>query len=828
MKKLTLLLLAVATVLTLSQCKKEVEQIEPTGDKLVPITLDVKAVSDGQKINVDPNTGEVSFELNDVVYVGSGGKYVGKLECHGTKFMGTLTNPVPNESLYFYFLGNRFIYEEDAFVPGTSDLCSFDIIDQTDPDNMPVISMAISEEPFTGSGTYHAFFYNKGALVKFNVTTESNDPIWIERDGIVNYMELDFGTNDFVYYSASGGAINLGRGSGERWVIMMPQNAIGAGGQGSAYSHSLAYTGTCGAIPQIVSNGYYFDGIPVVVTTPTGQQGDAPATPSYVNSSVNGTKIYVSWQSSWNAAYYKIYKSSSYNGTYEKVGESDGTFWYDLHPEENNYYKVSAVNDFGESSMTSQYAYVHYTESLPPSTPANITATVSGSTIVLAWDEVEGADSYFIYRSATADGTFYIIGGSTTPTFTDQGPGSDNYYKLAAVNSVGQSAQSDIVYCAFSGSAPEPPTDVTSVISQYYNAATISWSSSAGASEYKIYKSSTKNGSYGLIGTTTQTSFVENNLQTDNFYKVSASNSWGESEKSDWTYSYYTATPSPTGAINGKFSISGNSQVYFSQGNLMYRASTKVWRFANEQWSYCGTDNENISSSYDGWIDLFGWGTSGWNNGNWYYRPYDDEYSDDYWNIGYHYGPTDGTNYNYSLTGTYANADWGVFNAIQNGGNQAGLWRTLTYEEWNYVLYGRGTTSGIRFAKAYLPFAYGCECILLFPDDWPELVDLNDTNNPSASYTSNTITSDTWALMQSRGVVCLPAAGYRTFNNYLEDDHARTYRNPAVGVGSYWTASTVSDGSSYIMNFGFGEDYVTFSETYRFFGLSVRLVHDAN
>ena len=821
MKKLTLLLLAVATVLTLSQCKKKVEQIEPTGDRLVPITLDVKAASDGSKINVDPNTGEVAFELNDVVYVGSGGKYVGKLECHGTKFMGTLVNPVPDESLYFYFLGNRFIYEEDAFVPGTSDLCSFDIIDQSDPDNMPVISTAVSEEYFTGSGTYHAFFYNKGALVKFNVTTDSNDPIWIERPGLVNFMELDFGTNDFIYYT-SNESINLGRGSGERWVILMPQNAIPAGGQGSAYSHSLAYTGTCGAIPQIVSNGYYFDGIPVVVTTPTGQQGDAPSAPYWPNASINGNKIYVSWQSVWDASYYKIYRSSSYNGTYEQVGESDGTFWNDLHPEEDNYYKVSAANDFGESAMSSNYAYIHYTVSLPPSAPTNITATASGATVVLAWDEVAGAESYLIYRSATADGTFYVIGGSNIPTFTDNGPGSENYYRLTAVNSIGQSAQSDIVYCAFSGSAPATPTNVTSIISNYYNAATISWNSSEGATSYKIYKSTTKNGSYGLIGTTSQTSFTENDLQTNNFYKVSAANTWGESEKSDWTYSYYTATPSPTGAINGKFSISGNSQVYFSQGNLMYRATTKVWRFQNEQWGYCGTDNENISSSYDGWIDLFGWGTSSWNNGNWYYQPYSDQLNDDYYSIGYHYGPTDGTNYDYSLTGTYANADWGVFNAIQNGGNQAGLWRTLTYEEFNYVLNGRATTSGIRYAKAYLPFAYGCEGILLFPDDWPELVDVNNTNNPSASFSSNTISIDTWALMQSRGVVFLPAAGYRTADN-IDDEYARTYKNPDTGIGLYWTTSA-SDRRA--MCLCLDENRVELYDGMRFWGLSVRLVRN--
>ena len=145
MKKLTLTLTALAMVLTLAQCKKN----EPEGDRIVPITLDVQAKSDGSKINVDPNDETVAFEQNDVVYVGSGGKYVGKLTCRGTKFMGNLTNPVEGEPLYFYFLGNRFIYEDD-FTPGVSTTASVDIMTQTDIDNMPVISSAISEEDFTG------------------------------------------------------------------------------------------------------------------------------------------------------------------------------------------------------------------------------------------------------------------------------------------------------------------------------------------------------------------------------------------------------------------------------------------------------------------------------------------------------------------------------------------------------------------------------------------------------------------------------------------------------------------------------------------------------
>ena len=144
---------------------------------------------------------------------------------------------------------------------------------------------------------------------------------------------------------------------------------------------------------------------------------------------------------------------------------------------------------------------------------------------------------------------------------------------------------------------------------------------------------------------------------------------------------YIAIVPIEKGAIKAAFSVADGKQVYFSQGNLQYKASTDVWRFAPNQYDIIENANTNIASDYSGWIDLFGWGTSGWNSGANAYQPYstNKSYSD------YFLG---GDKKN-SLTGSYANADWGVYNKIANGGNQAGLWRTLTQEEWEYVINGR-------------------------------------------------------------------------------------------------------------------------------------------
>lgn len=73
-------------------------------------------------------------------------------------------------------------------------------------------------------------------------------------------------------------------------------------------------------------------------------------------------------------------------------------------------------------------------------------------------------------------------------------------------------------------------------------------------------------------------------------------------------------------------SVGLNHQVYFSPGNLQFNAvqgthkcadgktQQGTWRFAENQYDEIGGDNRNLSATYDGYIDLFGWGTSGYDN----------------------------------------------------------------------------------------------------------------------------------------------------------------------------------------------------------------------
>ena len=238
------------------------------------------------------------------------------------------------------------------------------------------------------------------------------------------------------------------------------------------------------------------------------------------------------------------------------------------------------------------------------------------------------------------------------------------------------------------------------------------------------------------------------------------------------------------GSLSGMFSVGGGETVRFSQGNLQYQASTDTWRFAEQQYDCIGQTNSNISLFYQGWVDLFGWGTSGYND----VKP---------WLIDYDMDAL-------SITGT--KYDWGLNNAISNGGNKAGLWHLLTIDEWEYIVNRR---NGSRFAKATVNNVRG---LLLLPDGWSTATyALNAINDVQGGYESNYISATDWSdILEANGVVFLPCAGIRegTTVNYVN------------GFGRYWSSTYIEKARSLFIHQSDirpeGADY--------HWGLAVRLV----
>ena len=359
MKKISMILMmAFALAMTMSQCKKNEGQ--PTSnDEVVTITLDVNGASagsatSGSRVLVNPLTGTVDFETGDKIYVGSGGKYVGFLTHNGTNFVGNITNPTENQPLQFYFLGN--VTPTETLAAGTTEECSVIISDQTE--HLPVISCAASNGNYvSGVTAYSAHLLNKCALVRFNVTTPSNLPICIT--GMKNRVMVDFTQNTVTPSIDGEGVIKLPAGAGEnveKWAILLPQEAVDAGGLGSAYSveETIIYSGVCGTVPTIIENSYQALGIEVVLSVMH----------TYVDLGLPSGLLWATCNVGAD--------------TPEMFGNSFS--WGEVSPKNDygwNYYQYGGYNTLTKYCNNSGYGYNGYTDDLTILLPVDDASTVN-------------------------------------------------------------------------------------------------------------------------------------------------------------------------------------------------------------------------------------------------------------------------------------------------------------------------------------------------------------------------------------------------------------------------------------------------------------------
>lgn len=254
----------------------------------------------------------------------------------------------------------------------------------------------------------------------------------------------------------------------------------------------------------------------------------------------------------------------------------------------------------------------------------------------------------------------------------------------------------------------------------------------------------------------------------------------------------------------GVFSVSETKKVTFSPGNLYYDRVTRTWDFFEGQYESLTINNlsspcehprgdhwvsnlffEALADSIDSEmqlgrkIDLFGWGTG------------------DY--------PTlvskDAADY-----ATFY--DWG-FNKI--GEDNTKVWRTLNYDEWDYLLHKRPNADSLWAFAA----VYGCPGKIFLPDGWvcPDGVSYEPVhgNIPVMLEGVNNYYKDEWSIMEKSGAVFLRYSCVRN----------GTILWLIESMSGYWVASYTDE--THGVALGYFDDFVKKS---RSVGYSVRLVKD--
>ena len=233
----------------------------------------------------------------------------------------------------------------------------------------------------------------------------------------------------------------------------------------------------------------------------------------------------------------------------------------------------------------------------------------------------------------------------------------------------------------------------------------------------------------------------------------------------------------PAGALNGKFTINaGGDQIAFAKGNL--RATTAdlgehwTWGFAANQWNYLGIAvanskiNGNGTVSENGTVDLFGWSTA--------------------------------ATY-YGINNSYKAVDY-IGDFVDWGPNMGAGWRTLTKDEWAYLL--QHSSNG----KATVNDKNG---YIFLPDNWsgPAF-----TPNPD-NFTTNVYSGDDWTAMENAGAVFLPSGPARNGTYALIANDAK-----------YCSSTSLNNDTSYVFTIYYNQSQSACTGTNRAYGCMVRLV----
>ena len=259
-----------------------------------------------------------------------------------------------------------------------------------------------------------------------------------------------------------------------------------------------------------------------------------------------------------------------------------------------------------------------------------------------------------------------------------------------------------------------------------------------------------------------------------------------------------SAQTAPANAINGKFSVAADKQVYFSQGNLQYTQSTATWAFAEHQYDMIGKENMlHNSSTLNDKIDLFGWSGST---------------AAVQWGVGISGNATD-------YSGDFV--DWGS-NTI--GTDAPDTWRTLTRDEWKYVLSNRAdadTKKGVARINLSSDGTVYANGLILLPDTWTAPAGVTfktgiaDADTDQTFDDFQTIALSDWQKLETAGAVFLPAAGFRR----IDIVHKPQER------GCYWSAT--KDGEYDANYMDFYSNWIDLTRPFdRYYGISVRLVQD--
>lgn len=243
---------------------------------------------------------------------------------------------------------------------------------------------------------------------------------------------------------------------------------------------------------------------------------------------------------------------------------------------------------FGYRDSSGAMRYFIYTQGMSYITHRLAAPKAAASTIAstgkvqLTWNAVSGAEKYQVYYASKADfsGAKVFTTTKTSMKHTGAVAGTTYYYKVCAVDANGTaSAFSAVVSQTCATAAPAASGSNVSSTGKIR----LTWKTVSGAAKYEVYRSTSKNGPYTRMFTTTKTTMTHAGaaVGTTYYYKVRALTANGTASAFSNIVSRTCATVPP----QAQGSILSTGKIQLTWGSVSGAAKYQVYYSTNADFS---------------------------------------------------------------------------------------------------------------------------------------------------------------------------------------------------------------------------------------------------
>ncbi len=303
------------------------------------------------------------------------------------------------------------------------------------------------------------------------------------------------------------------------------------------------------------------------------------------NNATSG-KITLSWNPVAGAAKYEVYRSGTKNGTYSKMLTTTNCTYTNTGASAGYtyYYKVKALDSAGKEIITSDIVSRTCDCAAPVVTSGNNATT---GQVTLKWSAVTGADKYEIYRATSRNGEYVRMHTTTSTSYTNTSSKANNtyYYKVRALSS--RTTAADSAFC----SVIERTCDCAApVVSTSNNAVTgknvLTWKAVEGAAKYEVYRSSTKDGTYSKMLTTSGCTYTNTGATAGYtyYYKVKAISA--KTQYADSAFSTVVNRTCDCAMMDVEVDYNNNGNLVFTWDKVSGATSYKVYRSGSQNGTY--------------------------------------------------------------------------------------------------------------------------------------------------------------------------------------------------------------------------------------------------